>query len=560
MSAKKGFLSRVLTVGILGMSFLGGQTIHAKQTSQKDKDPWAVIKNFGFKEMDSMMIMDCYKNPEKYVDCVVAAGSLIDASITTQAEINDYQIKIKKILFTSGSLILAEVEDDSGTIPDRHKNLKDKELLRAQINDHRSAIEATVSEAPYILPDLVFFIRDQAKEAGKTEAQITAEFVSAVYQNDDAYFNLVPASFYTDSMSDASQDSTILGISFVPRIKIPVIHSVVKNSAAAAAGLRQGDRVLSFNGISAEGMSGEQVTEVLRKNKTVTLEVRRKEQKISLSITRANVHVPNVTSNLIGDQGKTYLSIKFLSFMEQNGCKSISDAIQSAQRKAKIDGIILDLRENGGGLLPQAVCIASLFLPENKVVTVVKPLNGSQSEALLTYDNRTMKSLELARTDLPLVVLVNGHSASASEVLTGALRDYKRIWLVGDRTYGKGSVMSVGPFAPNPDLYLVQTTAIFYQPDGTTNQMVGITPDFQVRSGPFATEQDDAVLRNEDRLVGKLPPAANKIVQTKRIREIVKVNQCLNHKALLAKYNSKFGTQDEPDYQLMFATEVLRCN
>ncbi|MNT51502.1 hypothetical protein D3C72_1884690 [compost metagenome] len=81
-----------------------------------------------------------------------------------------------------------------------------------------------------------------------------------------------------------------------------------------------------------------------------------------------------------------------------------------------------------------------------------------------------------------------------------------------------------------------------------------------MRSRPTATEQDDAVLRNEDRIIGRVPPAVNKIVQTKRIREVVKVNQCLNHKGILAKYNSKFGSKEEPDYQLMFATEVLRCN
>jgi Periplasmic protease len=557
---KNNPVSKAFTAGLLMMSLLGGQTVHA-QKELTENEQWAAIKTFGFKDIDQMMRAECGKSLEKYANCVNALAALYtsdDQFITTAAEMRDYQIKAKKVIFTAGDLQLIE-RDGDGKVPAKFKNLNSKQLNHALTEDHKKYLQETAQSSVGRLPSMMNFIRQQALKAGEPEAKQAAYYISAFYQNSDAYFNLSLTEQNNERIKGEAQDVTMYGIYLDSKIQnAAIVVGLVEDSPAKKAGLRQGDRIISVNGISTADKSPDDVLSMFGK-KSSTLEVRRKGKKLSIKITKAEVKQENVTAHIVQEQGRNYLAIKFDSFMDKNACNKISDVIESNQRRSNLSGIILDLRNNGGGLLDQSVCIASLFLPGDQVVTSVKYLNGNPTDFLTTWDDATMSDYQLNRTNLPLVLLTNAGSASASEVLSGALRDYKRAWIIGDRTFGKGTVMNMVQMPSTPEIMLTQTIAVFHQPDGTTNQLVGILPDFKVNSRPGVPDSDEDSFRNED-LEGKLASAENKTVQSKRIREVVKVNQCLDYKAITAKYNEMYGSATQPDYRMMFATEVLRCS
>lgn len=218
-------------------------------------------------------------------------------------------------------------------------------------------------------------------------------------------------------------------------------------------------------------------------------------------------------------------------------------------------GIIFDVRSNGGGLVDQATCIGGLFVGKKTILQSKDIRNGQLGAEFTQY-----VSEEEQITQLPMTILINGGSASASEILAGALQDYQRAWVVGTTSFGKGTMQGGGQLIHDPTLVLFQTIARFYQPSGRTNQMVGIQPDFQVYARPDMTDEEKIENREIDLTPTALPAIGPEWVQTRQPEIDAIQSRCASDRLkALDVYNAKMKDIGAADYQLLSAQEILNC-
>ena len=246
----------------------------------------------------------------------------------------------------------------------------------------------------------------------------------------------------------------------------------VSGLPADKAGLKAQDLITDINGVSTTGMSVDTAVNKIRgpKGTTVTLKVvRNKNEALTFTITRDNITLPSVTTKTLANN-VCYIQI---STFADDTAALIQKAADSCKAKNPT-GIILDLRDNPGGLLDAAVKVSSLWLPEGQ--TVLQEKRGS--EVVQTYQAEGGNELN----GIPTVILINGGSASASEITTGALHDNKAAYVIGEKSYGKGVVQQLINFGDGSQLKV--TVASWYRPNGQNINHKGITPDKTVLIAP----------------------------------------------------------------------------
>ncbi|MDJ0727020.1 MAG: S41 family peptidase [Prochloraceae cyanobacterium] len=246
------------------------------------------------------------------------------------------------------------------------------------------------------------------------------------------------------------------------------VVGTVENSPAEQAGIKVGDKIVSINGKPTSLMSLEQASaEVQGEIGTdVKLEISRKGQKPFESVVkRAQIELTSVTYK-IRSEGRTKVGYIKLNEFNSHSAKQMNLAITNLKKK-NVAGFVLDLRDNPGGLLFSSVDIARMWLDRGTIVYINDRKGGE----------RKFSANNTALTDLPLVVLVDGNSASSSEILAGALQDNKRAKIVGTRTYGKGTVQSVHPLSDGSGLVL--TISKYYPPSRVDINKYGIKPDIE---------------------------------------------------------------------------------
>lgn len=246
-------------------------------------------------------------------------------------------------------------------------------------------------------------------------------------------------------------------IRFHTEKKTTVIAEPYENMPAYKAGLRAGDVLLSINGTPVEGMSTDSVSNLLRgePGTIVTLEIERpgKKGKMNIKIERANIALPAISYYGIQNNNVGYILLE--SFTEKCS-KDMRHAIVELKKQGA-KSFVIDLRGNGGGLLNEAVDIVNLFVPKNKIIVTTK---GKTKQANEIY--KTLR--EPIDTESPIAILVDGQSASASEIVAGSLQDLDRAVIIGSRTFGKGLVQSTRQV--NHGGFLKLTTAKYYIPSG----------------------------------------------------------------------------------------------
>ena len=269
------------------------------------------------------------------------------------------------------------------------------------------------------------------------------------------------------------------------------IVSPIKGTPAARAGLKNGDVILSINGESAVHMSQDDAVHLMRGEPGTQLKLsvfRSSDSKEhEFKIVREIINVPSVEDKVIGD-GVPIGYIRLNQFHARS-TQEIADSLNRLNQK-EIKGLVLDLRDNGGGDFDASIAIADIFLEDKEVVSV-KDARG----------NETVHRAEADSFKLPMVVLVNGNSASASEILSGALQDNKRALLVGEKTYGKGLVQTVYPLRDGGALKL--TPQKYFTPNGTDINKIGINPDYVVKN-PEAGDRDLQLERAIEVLKGQI--------------------------------------------------------
>ncbi len=283
----------------------------------------------------------------------------------------------------------------------------------------------------------------------------------------DPHSNFLPPDLYKDMQIDTSGKFGGLGIEIGMKDNILTIIAPIEDTPAWKAGLKPYDRIVKINNESTKGMNlVEAVSKMRGKPRTdVTLSIYREgfQQIKEIKITRDIIKIQSVKHEVLEPQ---FGYVRLTTFNE-NAAQDVKKAIEEMSKKNKLRGLVFDLRTNPGGLLDQAVEVASLFVDEGVIVSTIGR-------------NRDQKDVKYARKgmaykDFPVAILVNSNTASAAEIVAGALQDHHRAIIMGQPTFGKGSVQTVIPLPP--DMGLKLTIARYYTPSGRSIQEKGVHPD-----------------------------------------------------------------------------------
>lgn len=328
--------------------------------------------------------------------------------------------------------------------------------------------------------------------------EIIDKTIAGLMQNLDAHSAFLNEKSFKDMQVQTNGEFGGLGITIGMKDGALTVIAPIEGTPADRAGVKSGDIILRIDSNSTMGMSMDEAVSKMRgKPKTpvsITI-VRKNEQKpFDLNITRDIIKVESVYAKTIEDENILYLRV---TNFDKNVVSKASEFIKKHQ-KAK--GIILDLRNNPGGLLNQAVGLVDLFV-DNGIIVSQK---GKDKDENSEY--KASKSTTISK--LPLVVLVNGGSASASEIVSGALKDLNRAVIVGENTFGKGSVQVILPVNDKEAIKL--TIARYYLPSGKSIQAVGVTPDVIVHPGKVP--QNDGFNLKESELKAHLKGELDKII------------------------------------------------
>lgn len=310
------------------------------------------------------------------------------------------------------------------------------------------------------------------KQSYTSKEQAYVAIRTALKQLGDPYTRFLDPKEY-QSLSEQSIIGQLSGIGIQlgqnSKTQELTVVETTDNSPALKAGLKAGDRILTIDGKPTQGMKLEDASKLIRgkAGTSVVLQIARSGQSsFKVTITRANIDVPKVSYTLNQENSKRVGYIRLAEFSAA-APQQMRRAIQNLTRR-QVDGFVLDLRGNPGGVLGSSVEIARMWLQNGGIVQTVDRAGGREE----------IKANKTALTQKPLVVLVDGNSASASEILSGALKDNKRAVLVGTKTFGKGLVQQVNELSDGSALAV--TIEHYYTPNGTDIHHKGIQPDVQI--------------------------------------------------------------------------------
>ncbi len=317
-------------------------------------------------------------------------------------------------------------------------------------------------------------------------SEIMTKAIEGLLSNLDAHSAYLNEKKFKEFQAQTEGEFGGLGITVGMRDGVLTVIAPLEGTPAYKAGVKSGDNILKINNESTLSMSIDDAINLMRgKPKTpiqITV-VRKNEPKpLVFNIIRDIIKLPSVYVKKIKETPYLYVRV---SGFDKNVTKSVLDGLK-ANPKAK--GIVLDLRGNPGGLLNQAVGLSNLFIKEGVLVSQ----KGKNKEENLEYKANGRAPY----TNLPIAVLVNGGSASASEIVAGALQDHKRAVIIGEKTFGKGSVQMLLPV--NKDEAIKITTARYYLPSGRTIQAKGITPDIVIYPGKVPENENKFSLKEAD--------------------------------------------------------------
>lgn len=322
--------------------------------------------------------------------------------------------------------------------------------------------------------------------------QLMEEAITSMLASLDPYTNYIPEERVEDFKIQHTGNYGGIGASIREYQGKMFIATPYEGFAADKAGLQAGDIILSIDGKSVDGRTSDQVSEILKgaPGTKFQISVKRNDQVISKEIEREEVHVNSVPYAGMLENGVGYIS---LSSFTQNASQEIKDAWKKLEEENEVKSLILDLRNNPGGLLAEAINVTNLFIDKGKEVVQTK---GKMEEWQRTY--KTLKKAE--NTEIPLAILINSGSASASEIVAGTLQDYDRAVVIGQRSFGKGLVQETRQLPYGSQVKI--TIAKYYTPSGRLIQAI------------------DYAERAEDGSVAKIPDSLRTRFETESGRPV----------------------------------------
>ena len=321
-----------------------------------------------------------------------------------------------------------------------------------------------------------------------TDAELFEMAVKGMLTNLDPHSAYLTDDDYENLQESTDGQFTGLGIGIGYRGGFIAIVTPIDGSPAIEAGLQAGDVILKIDGTSTQGMSTSESSTYMRgaKGTEVTLEIGRagESQPFDVVVTRGVIEVPSVRTRELDDG---YWVIRVSRFQRDSGAE-VTAALASALSEGEVRGVVLDVRNNPGGVMNASVEMAGNFLDGGLVVYT----QGRHPDSVNTFNAQAGEVIP----GVPLVVLVNGGSASASEIVAGALQDRGRAVIMGTQSFGKGSVQTVLPVSESKALKL--TTSLYYTPSGRSIQQDGIVPDVVVERARLTSLEQGQRLREAD--------------------------------------------------------------
>ena len=304
------------------------------------------------------------------------------------------------------------------------------------------------------------------------ESEMMDSAINGVLQSLDPYSAYMSPELFKEMQTDTRGEFGGLGIEIGMESGLVKVIAPIDDTPAAKAGIKAGDYIVKIGNDQVQGKSLMEAVKLMRGpiGTSVELTIRRKNVKKSLKfvITRKIIEIKSVNSEILG-KSKNLGYIRLKSFNE-NSDKQFLNIVKKFEKDSKIEGYILDLRNNPGGLLTQAINITDFFLNDGEIVST-KGRKVSETRRFFAKKGDAIKGK-------PIIVLINNGSASASEIFAGALKDHKRAIILGENSYGKGSVQSIIPLRNGGGIRL--TISKYYLPSGDSISEVGVTPDIVV--------------------------------------------------------------------------------
>ena len=327
-----------------------------------------------------------------------------------------------------------------------------------------------------------------------TDKKLIEAAISGMLQSLDPHSSYLSPESYKDMQVKTKGKFGGLGIEITMEDGVVKVVSPIDDTPAANAGMRSGDLIIGINGESIRGLSINDAVSQLRGpvgSKVVITVVRDKKDPFEIEIIRDVIKIKSVRHNIIKNIG--YVRLTTFSDTTTSGLEKSVDEIKK-KLEEKFQGLILDLRNNPGGLLNQSISVTDAFLNQGEIVST----QGRKDDDTSRIFSKKGDIID----GKPMIVLINSGSASASEIVAGALKDHSRAIIVGTRSFGKGSVQSIIPLSGNGAMRL--TTARYYTPSGVSIQAKGIEPDIIVEAGITEINKKLPENRREENLRGAL--------------------------------------------------------
>ncbi len=441
-----GFIVGVVLAGVGGLSaktsFFSGPRLIQQQ--KKIENYWTET-GLGEKELfDLISNINCQSSEKYFIACVNSiTQNLADEHKTISVETGEIE-----------SLNISNSAQDEMTEKQRLSKYMDMfTRQQASLIDFQKIWKQMLSD-----------------ENLNSKAYLVANGINSflsIYKDPHTY--ILPENYYEEVGSQLERSNLFVGLSFEKVKAKTIIRKVYKNSDAYLAGLEAFDEVLKINNQEVSNLNLLEISQILKdsKFKEFTFKISRNNDHKEIHFNRSYKNLSHVQFEVL--MGLKNYAVVTLSKFNRGVCAEVARHVKSAIDK-NISGLVLDLRDNPGGQLDEAACLAGLFLGMNKKTYTVEffdPIKSSEvvlSSGSLLYNG-------------PLVVLTNSSSASASELLAGALQDYKRALIVGEKTFGKGTFQESEVWSKNSKISLFKTQGFYMLPSQISPQMIGIKPD-----------------------------------------------------------------------------------
>ncbi|MBE8221407.1 MAG: PDZ domain-containing protein [Bdellovibrionales bacterium] len=509
----------------------------------------------------------CYMSEKNFLACIHALNSLGAHGLYQLKVVVEGQKKQGQVITKYHGVDLIIVDKKTkDTFKDQtlYSYYKELKILKKEENNFYSK---AYTKSPKINFSKIFFdIRQNLNK--DVEQSIIASSVLNAYLSVafDPHTAILPVQRLRDN---TNSNKTFLGIgSVLKKVVNKIVFFPLKNSPALKAGIKNNDILTHINGEDILNKSIKDIVDLIKGpiNTSVNLQILRDNKILKINVVRNKIVVKNVTYKVIKQEGSNFGYILLKSFYKADACKKVLIAITNL-KKQNIKALIMDVRNNLGGLSNQAVCISGIFLKKWSIVYQTRQVGSS--------DVKAIRSSQTQKTKLPLIVLVNSQSASASEIFSGSLQDNKRAWILGERTFGKGTEQSVKSFEQlsylsshifkfskktQKALAFKKTQSVFYQPNRTTNQLIGISPEFKVPAYPDLSKEELFLPREDDLFhYTSIQTDNQRQIKPERLKEAKNlISTCDKLKHIKNTYKNQKSLKQH-DYQLYYAQNVLSC-